>query len=1136
MASADIGIRVYLDDAASAGLGNVNSLLRDMGRNALGAHGAFSGLTAQMAMFGVVGGFAAALVAVGAAVKYSVDAASEFQQSLFNLAVATHVPMDAALQYSSTIMDLGAKSTYTSKEITDGVALLGRSGYTLGDIFNKMTQSGASVVDESGKVVQVTSNMAEAGISLGIATRSSAVDGFKMLSQTMAAYSAPAQEATQYANLLQYTFEHQTSTVAQLTSGLSAVTPAAVRLGAPFREVAAALDVVGPAMGNTSMAGTALRYAMTAITSPTATAIKALADVGLITVSSTNPAVQAFTNNLINSGAATADFVKQNSNSVAGLRNLFVAAQQAGIIPLDAKFEEWASGSNMLKDAFFDAKGKAKDFAQDLQLLSDKTKGMNGQELAAFLKDVFSVRGGQGIQILLEQLPKFKKELQDLAASHDNAGGAMSRWQQVMQTFGGAIKGLQTSLTDLGVVVGTQILPYLTTIATNFNTAVTAVRNFANENKQVIPLFLSVAAGLSIVGIVASLVAMGFMGILPPMLIVIGIIMLVFVATMGLAAGITYLATHMSIVKTVINDVKTALGLLLIVAGGVAGAFLGIKVADFALQLGMMLPKILATTAAFIAQIPALISAAVNWTIDMAVSLALNTALLMQLIPTLFRMAIAWIVGLGPAALLVFVVLLLIGLFIAMGIGLVLLVQHMGGMNLIMNIAKGIWAGLVAVFQSVATAVRGALMQSLQQLQPVFQQLVQAFNQAKPALMDFGKVLGVIVVVAVGIVIGVLHGLIMAIGQILVAVIHIISGVIQIFAGLIQFFLGFFTFLHGLFTWNTGEMQQGFATMGNGIKNIVLGMWNAVSAVFIGAFNVIKAFVSGFISGIVGFFTMLANTLVHHSIIPDMLNSIRNVFVTILTFLIGFVVGFVTGLVGHFVSFGTRVVGAVTNAFNMFRFIVTVVISFVIAVVTNGAASMLSHIILFGSQMISTGTNAFNNFRNAVSNGINTAITTVQGLPGKAVAALSNLGSMLFNSGATAMQQFASGLTSAIGNVTNAVSNAAGQVANFLQHKSPAKYGPLADDDKWMPNMMSMFAQGIDHNIPLLQNASVRAAGGIGGIASAPSTSRLGSTSAGGSGGMSTVNLVLDGNVLGQVVVNHITGQMQLNGLGRAFR
>lgn len=61
------------------------------------------------------------------------------------------------------------------------------------------------------------------------------------------------------------------------------------------------------------------------------------------------------------------------------------------------------------------------------------------------------------------------------------------------------------------------------------------------------------------------------------------------------------------------------------------------------------------------------------------------------------------------------------------------------------------------------------------------------------------------------------------------------------------------------------------------------------------------------------------------------------------------------------------------------------------------------------------------------------------------------------------------------GAAASAASNVAHAVAQFLGFHSPAEEGPGAEADVWAPNLMKMFAAGIEEYTPLVQSALAKA-------------------------------------------------------------
>jgi hypothetical protein len=56
----------------------------------------------------------------------------------------------------------------------------------------------------------------------------------------------------------------------------------------------------------------------------------------------------------------------------------------------------------------------------------------------------------------------------------------------------------------------------------------------------------------------------------------------------------------------------------------------------------------------------------------------------------------------------------------------------------------------------------------------------------------------------------------------------------------------------------------------------------------------------------------------------------------------------------------------------------------------------------------------------------------------------------------------------------NTVTNAIGIVADHLGFHSPTKLGPGRDADKWAPNFVKMFEEGLQVNLPQISKASTK--------------------------------------------------------------
>lgn len=776
--SADIGIRVFLQDAASAGLFALDSHLGRLGQTARTAGLLFGDMSLKLAGLAVVAGLTVSFVGFAGAIVYAVQQGMELQQALTEISLATGLFGSQLAPIQTLLLNLGATSIFSMQQLADGIAVVGQYGF---------------------KTTQQIEDMTNAGVRLAEATSTSTVDAFKLLAVTMQAFHIPASQAEQTAELLFYSIEHGTPNVPNLTSALGQLGGVAVSLHLSLADIIPALDVVTVGMGSATSAAAGLRYFLVNIVHPTKAAAAEMQSLGL---------------------------------------------------------------------SAFDAQGKFIGLQPLLQELYDKVKNLSDAAKANALGTLFNIRSGTAIKQLITQLGEYNQAVQNVNDKSKLQSDLDKAVAKVMGQLGSIIHEVTSNFQDFAALVGTQIIPVLSGfLSKTINPIVVHLRELASDpsTAKIIGQFLFLGAAISGVGLI---IIGTFMS---PIMAFIAIMAGVMVAVTGVAIGIEWLKTHWASLTPVVNTVKAVLaglGGALVLLGGI---ILGVKVYTLINSLVALLPQIIAVAQAIFLQfIPALIRWAALNVVTPLLMMGQNLGLL---IPMILRSAGAWLISAGAEMLAMAPYILLVAIIAGAVVGLVLLIQHLGGLNVILKIGQQIWAAILPALQQAGAAIKGAFLQAVQQLRPVWQQLVTAFHQAEPALIVLGKVLGVVLAVAIGILVGLIRGLINVFTAVITTVIHVVAGIIQAFAGVIQFFLGFFTFIKGLFDRNPKEWQAGLRTMAQGILNIFQGLWNAVSSVFVGAFNAIKGFVTGFIQGIIGFFEGLWDKLTRHSIIPDMLKD-----------------------------------------------------------------------------------------------------------------------------------------------------------------------------------------------------------------------------------------------------------------------
>lgn len=168
-------------------------------------------------------------------------------------------------------------------------------------------------------------------------------------------------------------------------------------------------------------------------------------------------------------------------------------------------------------------------------------------------------------------------------------------------------------------------------------------------------------------------------------------------------------------------------------------------------------------------------------------------------------------------------------------------------------------------FGGIVATVGGAIMSVLA---PAFQTLVSGVMSAWPQLQAaFGAigqlltalapVIGGIVVGLIGLITGLFSGIASAVGPFISTIAGTIAGLATAFTGIVNVVSGIFQAIYGIFTGNGDLIQSAWSQMLTGLGQIFSGFDAAAKAWFGGLFNTLLSFVSGFVSGVTGFFGTL---------------------------------------------------------------------------------------------------------------------------------------------------------------------------------------------------------------------------------------------------------------------------------------
>jgi len=314
----------------------------------------------------------------------------------------------------------------------------------------------------------------------------------------------------------------------------------------------------------------------------------------------------------------------------------------------------------------------------------------------------------------------------------------------------------------------------------------------------------------------------------------------------------------------------------------------------------------------------------------------------------------------------------------------------------------------------------------VEQFTPAWNELSIAFKKIQPALEMVGRILGGVLLVAIGLVFAAVVALAMGLAASVGGIVRVFTGMVEIVSGIFDVLGGVFLLIMDLITGRFDKLGGDLARIGGGFVQIFKGMWDVIAGVFQTAVGVIWGIIAGFCQGIIGYFQGLWDALVGHSIIPDMINAIVNWFQQLpgrvgaaIQSMVGAVIGFLGGLASS---------------------------------AANSAANIVNGII-----------NWFQQLPGRAGDAISSMSATV-------VNALNGLAASAYQCGLNIVNNIANGIRAGIGAVGSAINSVTQYIADHLP-KSPAKMGPLKDLAKQGTEISNQIASGIHTGIPQVQSA-----------------------------------------------------------------
>ncbi|WP_435244959.1 phage tail tape measure protein [Streptomyces tendae] len=198
-------------------------------------------------------------VAAGALGWAALSASGDFEKSMNQVRAVSGATGKDFQDLRNQAKELGATTKFTASEAADGMGFLAMAGFKAHDILNAMPGV----------------------LSLASAGNMDLARSADIASNILTGYGFKTSETTRVVDVMAKTFTSTNTNLEQLGEAFKYAGPVAHTAGVKFEETSAAIGLMGNAGIQASMAGTALRGAITRLLSPTAKVAKTLKKLGV---------------------------------------------------------------------------------------------------------------------------------------------------------------------------------------------------------------------------------------------------------------------------------------------------------------------------------------------------------------------------------------------------------------------------------------------------------------------------------------------------------------------------------------------------------------------------------------------------------------------------------------------------------------------------------------------------------------------------------------------------------------------------------------------------------------------------------------------------------------------------------------
>lgn len=446
----------------------------------LGKRGEKSGQTLQKT--GNVMGATGGVVAAGLLV--AVNAAANFEKSLSGISAVSGATAEEMEQVRAKALQIGKDTAFGATDASEAMGELIKAGLTTREVLD---------------------GAADATVALAAAGEIALPEAATIASNAMNQFNLKAQDMPKVADLIAGAANASAIDVGEFGRSLSQVGTVANTVGFNFRDTAVAIALMGNAGIKGSDAGTSLKTMFINLVPHTEKAQSLFNELGLATFDTKRGLEVLREEGIKPTGTSMASVTKQLIDMSAQQSKSKVGSDKQR-----KAYAELVNSTGIMKNQFFDAKGKVKDLGTVFQTLQNALKNQTREQQIATLSTIFGTDAIRSAALATELGKTGFNEMAGAMQKVTAEAVAAERLDNVK----GDIEKLKGSAETLAINLGTILLPSIRSLVQSFDSLVGKLneldpatqKNIVTYSVWAAGILLAMAAVVKVVGIVGSFI------------------------------------------------------------------------------------------------------------------------------------------------------------------------------------------------------------------------------------------------------------------------------------------------------------------------------------------------------------------------------------------------------------------------------------------------------------------------------------------------------------------------------------------------------------------------------------------------------------------------------------------------------